>query len=403
MPKRSSEKSSGFVKIDPKHLRNLQLPVSKKTHLKKAKGNTRKKRPKKRQKHKLARAAIGQPLSARERDALDSAKKRFVREYKHIFISLNMESDFDRCVEHITGDIFRNIIGNERLESSSQLINAERTVQKFLCFFVYSSPTQIYRKLNEWTRQTIPNIFPPALDGDSHKSPWNRIIYAMLYAWMDTHGYRKIVKDDRHMLYYRGDSHMRALDAGDYFFCEQFWSSSDNIDVATMFAGNGIVYNIRDAAGVLPLPIESISMIPDEKEYIFPPGTVFQVTRKTGNNPTMIHLETLGFSPEVNRPILHLEYDGFISLFQYKSTIPRSHMGQPPAPEPEPEPEPVPPPQNIATSEDTFSLFSWSSALAIGSVAAGIASIALLGSKKKIRSRTRRKRRRKGRKGRSNK
>jgi len=218
-------------------------------------------------------------------------------------------------------------------------------------------------------------------------------MYAMLYAWMDTHGYRKIVKDDRHMLYYRGDSHMRALDPGDYFFCEQFWSSSDNIDVATMFAGDGIVYNIRDAAGVLPLPLESISMIPDEKEYLFPPGTVFQVTRKTGNNPTMIHLETLGFSPEVNRPVLHFEYDGFISLFQYKRTIPRSQVGQPP---PQPQPAPTPP-QNIATSDDTFSLFSWSTALAIGSVAVGVASIALLGSKKKIRGRTRRKRRRKRR------
>ena len=236
----------------------------------------------------------------------------------------------------------------------------------------------------------------------------------MLYAWMDTHGYRKIV-NEAPGIYYRGDSYERRLNSGDYFFCEQFWSSSENEGVAKNFAVGGIVYHIRDAAGVLPMPLAEISSHQHEKEYLFPPGTFFRVTRVTEGtglgHPTTIHLDTIGFCPEVCEPALGAEYGGFIGRFQYNQTIPRHHTAPPSvprsrvaSPSPHAAPPSVPPPHagpspmtNLAPPDESFSLFSWKTALTLGTMALGM----YLGSSKKTPRERKRKSKRKSKRKRN--
>ena len=407
-----SERAPGFVKIRSGFvkIRSSQRSLFDNiyTSLAKVKGPSRNlkgparnskkpaKQPKQNKRQTKRARSRKSSLSARETQLLDQIKVSVLSEYGPLFRKLGLSREFERCLASFTGDMFRNLIGKESLTTRTQMINAERAVSKLLFFFVYST-NAIYGEFNAWTRGRIPNTFPPPATHRSQTSPWSHILYKMLYAWMDTHGYRKIV-NEAPGIYYRGDSYERRLNSGDYFFCEQFWSSSENEGVAKNFAVGGIVYHIRDTAGVLPMPLAEISSHQHEKEYLFPPGTFFRVTRVTEGtgpgHPTTIHLDTIGFCPEVCEPALGSEYGGFIGRFQYNQTIPRHNTAPSSVPSPRTDPSPM---TNLAPPDESFSLFSWKTALTLGTLALGM----YLGSSKKTPRERKRKSKRKSKRERN--
>lgn len=400
-----SERAPGFVKIRPSQrsmFDNIYTSLAKvKGPSRNLKGPSRNlkgsaKKPKRNARHTKRASSRKISLSASETQLLEEIKVSVLSEYGPLFRKLGLSSEFEICIASFTGDMFRNLIGKESLTTRTQMINAERAVSKLLFFFVYST-NAIYGEFNAWTRGRIPNTFPPPATHRSQTSPWSHILYKMLYAWMDTHGYRKIV-NEAPGIYYRGDSYERRLNSGDYFFCEQFWSSSENEGVAKNFAVGGIVYHIRDTAGVLPMPLAEISSHQHEKEYLFPPGTFFRVTRVTEGTglgqPTTIHLDTIGFCPEVCEPALGAEYGGFIGRFQYNQTIPRHHTAPSSVPSPRAAPSPM---TNLAPPDESFSLFSWKTALTLGAMALGM----YLGSSKKTPRERKRKSKRKSKRKRN--
>jgi len=261
-------------------------------------GKKKGRKPTRGKKRKRRKAGMG-GVSASDRTAFRQGQRQVMEEYGELFNQTGLHGYAD-IVLQMDIQRFRGIFPGMHFRAS--------VVRDLFLFIFYSSPViHMDRSLNGFTRAMMPHTLSTTslhtANASSATSPFNKIVYGMMSAYFNTLGERRLGRGVQE--YYRGDSHDRNVAVEQMFAVESFWSSSERRDIAEIFAGPGIVYHITDTAQVMPFPVGNISEIRDERECLFPPGTLFRVTRIQGQT---VHVETVGLILELLEPTLKRYY-----------------------------------------------------------------------------------------------